>query len=45
MEALGLEPGPELGDLLEQVREAQAAGEVKTRDEAISFAKKLLEAK
>jgi tRNA nucleotidyltransferase/poly(A) polymerase len=33
-------PGPQIGQLLEAIREAQAAGEVKTREEAIAFAKK-----
>lgn len=39
---LGLEPGPAVGELLEQLRESQAAGEIKTRAEAIQYAKKLL---
>ena len=38
MAALGLSPGPEVGRLLEAVREAQAAGEVTTRDEALALA-------
>jgi len=33
----GMRPGPELGQLLEAVREAQAAGEVATRDEALAY--------
>jgi len=32
-----LSPGPEVGEILETVREAQAAGEVTTRDEALSY--------
>lgn len=36
---LGVEPGPELGRLLGLVREAQATGEVKTRDQAIALAR------
>ena len=43
MERFGLAPGPQIGDLLEAVREAQAAGEIETADEAIELAKKLLE--
>ena len=35
---LGLSPGPEIGRLLETLREAQAAGEVQTRAEALAFA-------
>jgi poly(A) polymerase len=42
MKELGLEPGPAVGELLEQLREAQAAGEIKNHDEAIEYAKKLL---
>jgi poly(A) polymerase len=38
----GLFPGPEIGRLLESVREAQAAGEVITRKEALSYIKKLI---
>lgn len=30
-------PGPGVGELLEAVREAQAAGEVATREEALSY--------
>jgi len=39
MAALGQPPGPLIGRLLEYVREAQAAGEVKTRDEALALVK------
>jgi len=39
---LGLEPGPEMGTILETVREAQAAGEIQSKDEAINLAKRLL---
>lgn len=38
MDALDLGPGPEVGRLLEIVREAQAAGEVRTREEALARA-------
>lgn len=37
IEELGLRAGPELGRLLETVREAQAAGEVRTRQEALDL--------
>jgi len=33
----GMSPGPELGELLEAVREAQAAGELTTRQDALDF--------
>jgi poly(A) polymerase len=36
----GLKPGPEFRPLLETVREAQATGEITTRDEAIEFLKR-----
>lgn len=42
MAALGLQPGPVLGDLLEAVREAQAAGEVSSTSEAIELARSRL---
>lgn len=35
---LALTPGPIVGRLLEEVREAQAAGEVRTREEALALA-------
>jgi len=37
MELFHLEPGPQIGELLEALREAQATGEVETRDQAIHF--------
>ncbi len=40
MDIFGLNPGPFLGELLETVREAQAAGEVTTREEALEYARK-----
>ena len=40
MSALGIPPGPRVGELLELVREAQAAGEVSTREDAIAFARR-----
>ncbi len=33
----GLSPGPKMGQLLEAVREAQASGEVATREEALAY--------
>jgi poly(A) polymerase len=38
--ALGIEPGPEVGRLLSEIEEAQAAGEVTTREEALALARK-----
>ncbi len=40
MAELGLDPGPEVGRLLEALREAQAAGEIATRDEALALARR-----
>ncbi|MEZ0396618.1 MAG: HD domain-containing protein [Anaerolineales bacterium] len=40
MEALALAPGPRLGQLLEAIREAQAVGELTTREEALAFARR-----
>lgn len=39
MAELGLLPGPIVGELLREVREAQAIGEVKNRAEALEFAR------
>jgi hypothetical protein len=39
MEALGLEPGPEVGRVLEGLREAAFAGEIGSKDEALSWAR------
>ena len=39
---LQLEPGKQIGDLLIMIREAQAAGEIKTREEAFAFARDIL---
>jgi poly(A) polymerase len=38
-------PGPEVGELLEMVREAQASGEITTREEALSFISERLKKK
>jgi putative nucleotidyltransferase with HDIG domain len=42
MEALGIEPGPQVGRLLEELREAAFAGELRTKDEALRLARELL---
>jgi poly(A) polymerase len=42
MKALKLKPGPEIGKLLSAIREGQAAGEVKTKKDALALAKSLL---
>lgn len=39
METLHLPPGPQIGAILERVQEAQASGEIKTRDEALAYLK------
>lgn len=41
MSILNLPPGPEIGNFLEAIREAQAAGEINSREEAINLAKDL----
>jgi poly(A) polymerase len=38
-----IKPGPGMGQLLEAAREAQAAGEVSTREEALAYVRKRLE--
>lgn len=38
----GINPGPRIGELLEAVREAQASGELTTREEALSYIKRLI---
>ena len=42
MAELGLKPGRQIGVLLEAIREAQAAGEVATRAEAVSLARRVM---
>ncbi|HUU64982.1 MAG TPA: HD domain-containing protein [Dehalococcoidales bacterium] len=37
-----LSPGPKIGGILEAVREAQAAGEVNSREEALAYTERLL---
>jgi len=41
MRFLNIEPGPVVGDLLETLREAQATGQVKDREEAYTFLRSL----
>jgi hypothetical protein len=43
MKHFGLKPGPQVGLLLEAIREAQAAGEVSDLKEALAFARRFLE--
>ena len=38
----GLEPGPELGRLLEAAREAQASGKISDRQQALNYVKQLI---
>lgn len=37
MECFSLKPGPRIGEMLEAVREAQAGGEVSTKEEALAY--------
>jgi len=37
IDVLGIKPGPRMGELLEAVREAQASGELTTREEALAY--------
>ena len=45
IDKLGLTPGPMIGELLEAVREAHAAGDIKTAEEALALARKLVESR
>jgi poly(A) polymerase len=40
---VGLAPGPELGKLLELIREAQATGQVKNREQALALARQTVD--
>ena len=42
MKIFNLDPGPRIGKLLEELREAQAAGEISTREQAVAYARHLL---
>ena len=44
MEKLGISPGPEVGRLVNAVEEAQGAGEIRTREEALALARRELDA-
>lgn len=44
-ENLDIDPGPEIGILLEQLREAQVRDGIQTRDEALDYLKKIIQAK
>ena len=39
---MGLKPGRRIGEILEAVREAQMAGEIHSRDEALDAAKHMM---
>ena len=41
MQSLGLSPGPVVGELLEALREARAAGEITGRAQALKYLKRL----
>ena len=43
MEALGLSPGPLVGELLAAVEEAQGAGDIRSREEALALARREME--
>lgn len=43
MEELDLEPGPRIGELLEALREAMAAGDIETREQALALARRMQE--
>jgi putative nucleotidyltransferase with HDIG domain len=43
MRELGLPPGKQIGVILEAIREAQASGEVMTREEALALAKQVID--
>jgi putative nucleotidyltransferase with HDIG domain len=43
MQELHLAPGPQVGQLLEAIRENQAMGKIETREQALSFARNQLE--
>ena len=43
LDTFNLQPGPQIGRLLELVREAQAAGEVATQQEALDWVQRFLE--
>jgi tRNA nucleotidyltransferase/poly(A) polymerase len=42
MREFGLKPGPKIGQILEEVRESQGAGEISTSEEALALARRRL---
>lgn len=42
IQELGLVPGPALGEILDEIEQAREEGTVRTRDEALEFARKLV---
>ena len=45
IDEFGLTPGPLIGEILQAVREAQAAGEVQKLDQALSLARSIIDSK
>jgi putative nucleotidyltransferase with HDIG domain len=43
IEFFGIQPGPQIGEILEAIREAQAVGQVSSRDEALALAASILQ--
>ena len=43
MDALKIPPGPQVGVLLESLREAEATGEIASREEALALVARLLD--
>ena len=43
MTEFGLKPGPQIGEILEAIREAQATGKVRAREDALAFVRQWLE--
>lgn len=43
MSTLGLSPGPQVGELLEAIREAQATGQVNSREQALILARQMID--
>jgi hypothetical protein len=39
---LGLEPGPKIGQIIGQLAEEQAAGEIRSKEEALRFARQMI---
>jgi tRNA nucleotidyltransferase/poly(A) polymerase len=42
VQELGISPGPEIGQILKVIKEAQAVGEIETRDEAMDLARRTM---